>query len=78
MRNLHVRNVPEDVYEALRRAAESEGRSLSSEAVAILTRGLGSHLVDRAAVAAEIDELEKRVGRMRWSGAELVREDRDR
>ncbi|MEX2457874.1 MAG: Arc family DNA-binding protein [Actinomycetota bacterium] len=78
MKNLHVRNVPDDVYDALRKAADTEGRSLSSEVVAILKRSLGGLRVDRAAVLAEIDELERRVGRMPWSGAELVREDRDR
>jgi plasmid stability protein len=37
---LHVRNVPDDVYEALRARAEREGRSMSQEAIAILRRSL--------------------------------------
>jgi plasmid stability protein len=40
MPSLHVRNVPDDVYEALRARAEREGRSISQEAIAILRRSL--------------------------------------
>jgi plasmid stability protein len=42
MPSLHVRNVPDDVYEALRVRAEREGRSISQEAIAILRRSLMS------------------------------------
>jgi plasmid stability protein len=37
---LHIRNVPDDVYVALRARAEREGRSMSAEVVAILRRTL--------------------------------------
>jgi plasmid stability protein len=37
---LHIRNVPEDVYVALRSRAEREGRSMSAEVIAILRRTL--------------------------------------
>jgi plasmid stability protein len=40
MPSLHVRSVPDDVYEALRARAEREGRSISQEAIAILRRSL--------------------------------------
>jgi plasmid stability protein len=40
MATLHVRNVPDDVYEALRARAEREGRSMSAEAIVILRRTL--------------------------------------
>lgn len=36
MATLHVRNVPDPVYEALRRRAWRNGRSINAEAVAIL------------------------------------------
>jgi plasmid stability protein len=42
MPSLHVRNIPDDVYEALRARAEREGRSISQEAIAILRRSLMS------------------------------------
>lgn len=78
MRNLHVRNVPDDVYEALRRAAEAEGRSLSSEVVAILKRGLAGEIVDRASILRHVEERRRKAGTMRLSAVDLVREDRDR
>jgi plasmid stability protein len=37
---LHIRNVPEDVYSALRARAEREGRSMNAEVIAILRRTL--------------------------------------
>jgi plasmid stability protein len=40
MATLHVRNVPEDVYERLRAAAAEDGRSIGAEATALLRRAL--------------------------------------
>jgi plasmid stability protein len=37
---LHVRNVPDDVYDALRARAAREGRSINAEVIAILRRTL--------------------------------------
>jgi len=37
---LHVRNVPESLYERLRRRAEAQRRSLSAEVITLLTRAL--------------------------------------
>jgi plasmid stability protein len=37
---LHVRNVPDDVYAALRARAEREGRSINAEVIALLRRVL--------------------------------------
>ena len=70
--------MPEELYEALRRAAAREGRSLSAETVAILTRALADSVVDRAAVARRVQARRRSVGVMGRRAAELVREDRDR
>jgi ATP-dependent Clp protease ATP-binding subunit ClpC len=40
MATLHVRNVPDGVYEALRRQAEANGRSIGAEAVQLLEQQL--------------------------------------
>jgi plasmid stability protein len=40
MATLHVRNVPEELYEELRALADREGRSIGAEAVALLRRAL--------------------------------------
>ncbi|CAN5717193.1 hypothetical protein BH18ACT15_BH18ACT15_04120 [soil metagenome] len=78
MRSLQVRNIPEDLYEALRGAADSEGRSLSAQTVAILKRALADSLVDRAGVVRRVAARRRSSGVMSRSGEELVREDRDR
>jgi plasmid stability protein len=40
MATLHVRNVPDQLYETLRATAELEGRSIGAQAVALLQQGL--------------------------------------
>jgi plasmid stability protein len=42
MATLHVRNVPEPLYEALRRCAEENGRSIGGQAVALLNESLSA------------------------------------
>jgi Clp amino terminal domain, pathogenicity island component len=41
MATLHVRNVPDELYERLRAQAESDGRSIGAEAVQLLDQQLG-------------------------------------
>ena len=41
MATLHVRNVPDELYERLRRQADAEGRSIGAEAVQLLDQQLG-------------------------------------
>ncbi|MGH2799557.1 MAG: FitA-like ribbon-helix-helix domain-containing protein [Thermoleophilaceae bacterium] len=78
MPSLQVRNIPDDLYEALRAAADREGRSLSAQTVAILRKALADSLVDREGVARRIAARRRSAGVMTRSGEELVREDRDR
>ena len=40
MATLHVRNVPDELYEELRQLAEREGRSIGAEAVVLLRQAL--------------------------------------
>ena len=56
MATLHVRNVPDDVYERLRAAAAAEGRSIGAQTIALLRNGLFlqetvRHTVERAAIS---------------------------
>ena len=37
---LHVRNVPDDLYERVRMRAEAEGRSMSAEVISLIARAL--------------------------------------
>ena len=78
MATLHVRNVPDDVYEALRKRAELEGRSISAATIAILRRSLPAAF-DPEAFLAQIEADKKR-----WSWPEdgpapeeIIRRDRD-
>jgi plasmid stability protein len=50
-RRLHVRNVPDELHEALKRSAEMHGRSLSAEFVAIMRRELAGDIAEQRARA---------------------------
>jgi plasmid stability protein len=75
---LHVRQVPEDVYDALKqRAAENES-SISAEVIHLLRRALA---VDRTGVRELLDEVEAKrpkAGRKVGMAAKLIRGDRER
>ena len=51
MATLHVRNVPEPLYELLRECAEREGRSIGAQATTLLQRALLSRRELRSTVA---------------------------
>ena len=42
MATLHVRNVPDDLYEELRAIAERDGRSIGAEAIMLLRMALST------------------------------------
>ena len=78
MATLHVRNVPEDVYEALRQQAAREGRSVNAETIVLLRGALGS--------AARAEDLLRELAALRkrlpWPAPgptpeEVIREARD-
>jgi plasmid stability protein len=74
---LHVRNVPDATYEALRERATEHRTSISAEAVRLIERGLRT---DRARVNELLAQIEaSRVAARRGapSAAELIRQDRD-
>ena len=78
MPSLQVRNIPEDLYEALKATAATEGRSLSAQTVSILRRALADSLVDRARVSRRVAARRRAAGVMTRSASDVVREDRDR
>ncbi len=78
MPTLHVRNVPEPLYEALRRRAEEMGTSIGAEAIAALERAMRSDLLGVREVLAEYHTHRPTARRGTPSAADLVREDRDR
>ncbi len=54
MATLHVRNVPDSLYDELRARAEAGGRSLSSEVVILLTDAVQGSRPDPGEILAEI------------------------
>ncbi|MDP9069508.1 MAG: Arc family DNA-binding protein [Actinomycetota bacterium] len=77
---LHVRGIPDELYEALRSAAAEDGRSISAETIAILKKALAERLVARAQIMLNVEQRRLQMG----SGVEgvdlvkMIREDRDR
>lgn len=80
MATLHVRNVPDTLYERLREQAESENRSLSAEVIILLNRALSEVEDDQGEILARIRR--RRSFSPAAVGAPdsttLLREDRDR
>ena len=77
---LHVRNIPEDLYQRLQRRAEAQGRSLTAEVIALLRQAIDETENDQAEVLAGIHR--RRFFDPRTAGAPdstvLLREDRER
>lgn len=74
---LHVRNVPEDTYEALRKLATERKTSIASEVIRLLRRALRT---DAAGIRALLDDIERQrpvARRGAPSAARLIRRDRD-
>jgi plasmid stability protein len=86
MATLYVRDVPQEVYDALRARAEEEGRSISAEAIALLKKALEDETEARRRQAEHMAAL-KRMGEISDSitlppgypgSVELLRKDRAR
>lgn len=81
MRSLQIRDMPEDVYEALAHRAEAEHRSLAQQAIVELRRM--PELVARERRMKALERLRERIEKdgvrpLPLDPAELVREDRSR
>jgi plasmid stability protein len=70
MATLHVRNVPDELYDELRAAAERDGRSIGAEAVVLLRGALG----DRARVREQLPVVPRGRSRFGLRFAERARE----
>jgi plasmid stability protein len=83
MPTLYVENVPEDVYEALRARAQSNGKSISAEVLALLAENVPTpaELARRREVVDRICKIRSRRPGKRGpfpSAEEMLREDRAR
>ena len=87
MATLYVREVPDDLYTALRERADAGGRSISAEAVALLKRALDDEEEERRGREAHLAALDRMRQRRESTpvppggfpdSLELLREDRAR
>jgi plasmid stability protein len=80
MATLHVRNLPDDLYERLRRRAREERRSISAEVISLLDTGLAGRSPSRQEILESVER--RRSFRPADAGAPdvvtLLREDRER
>ena len=77
--NLSIKDVPEDIYEEVKRAAAEQGRSLNAQIVQILAAG-AAEASRRRRMRESRKKLERFVASLpKMSGSErLIRKDRDR
>ena len=81
MATLQIRNLPDDLYQALVRKAEEERRSVSQQAIVELSRNLQLAIdakAKRKRILAEIRKSHPGLGRRLPDPVKLIREDRDR
>jgi len=81
---LHVRGIPEELYDDIKRRAAAEHRSLSAEVIALLERGLAAPVREFSMkewledARRFSDEMEAKYGPYKGpNSADLIREDRD-
>ena len=80
MPSLYIRNLPDDVYQALALRAEREHRSLAQQAVIDLRRVLRLAGLDRRRQVVEQirEDLQRHAGPLVPTPEELLRADRER
>ena len=78
---LHVRDIPQELYETISRVAQAENRSIAQQTVVLLKNALNitqERKSRRKAVLREIDNLNIKKADKFPDPAKLTREDRDR
>jgi plasmid stability protein len=83
MATLYVENVPDDLYEALRKRARTQRRSIAAEVLSLLEQNIPTEkeLKRRREVTRKLEHLRftSRVsGKSFPSSEEMIREDRER
>jgi plasmid stability protein len=61
MATVTVKNIPDEIYEKLKRAAKMNHRSINSEIIACIERAVGSRQIDPEAVLANARRLRAQV-----------------
>ena len=61
MPSLTVKNIPEEMYERLKKSAAAHRRSINKEVIYCLERALGSARLDPNAFLARLDLLQRKI-----------------
>ncbi|MBI5568306.1 MAG: Arc family DNA-binding protein [Desulfomonile tiedjei] len=61
MPNLSLKNMPQDLYERIRRSAEEHRRSMNSEILVTLETAMGSHRLDPDDFITRVEALQSRI-----------------
>jgi plasmid stability protein len=82
MATLHVRNVPETLYQRIQNLAQKENRSVTAEVIQLLSQGLKVRETHREA-STIIDRIQERARKVvlpaGWvDSVDLIRKDRSR
>lgn len=79
---LHVRNVPDEIYEHLKKRAREEKRSLGAEVLTLIERGLDAERRTtgprQRSLGEILEEMRRDRENRRWDGVDsvqLIRED---
>jgi len=78
---LHVRNIPEEMYAALKARAQNERRTLSAQVIVMLEQALQQPTRSQSEVLAALDARRHRFSPRKAgapSSTELLRQDRSR
>ena len=73
MKNLTLKNIPDALYDRLKRVAEKHRRSINSEILACLERSILPQAVDADDVIAEARRIRQRAGRAPLKTEDLLR-----
>ncbi|MBI4540132.1 MAG: Arc family DNA-binding protein [Gemmatimonadetes bacterium] len=73
MATITIKNVPEELYERLKRDALRNRRSMNREAIACLERALGAERVEPERFLAEAGVIRERLGGVYVTEKELAR-----
>ena len=71
MTTITVKNIPEDIYEKLKRSAELNHRSLNREIIACLERAVSSQVIDVETVLAGARQIREKTARYSITEAEF-------
>ena len=77
MATLHVRNVPDSTYEALRERASEHNSSISAEAIRLIERALRTDRGRILELLAQVETSRVKARPGAPNAAELIRQDRD-